>query len=130
MTHIDLETADMSDTRPAAPQRPRYIRKVVTSPTALVGLAWLAAIAICAIFADVLSPYSPLQNDLRATFQLPSWAHPLGTDQLGRDILSRLMHGAGEALLGSVLAVAVALSIGLPLGLVSCLLYTSPSPRD
>lgn len=119
MTHIDLETADMSDTRPAAPQRPRYIRKVVTSPTALVGLAWLAAIAICAIFADVLSPYSPLQNDLRATFQLPSWAHPLGTDQLGRDILSRLMHGAGEALLGSVLAVAVALSIGLPLGLVS-----------
>lgn len=118
MTQIDLETTAPVQAKPAA-RRSSYVNKVVTSPTAIIGLVWLLLVVMCAIFADVLSPYSPLQNDLRATFQLPSWAHPLGTDQLGRDILSRLMHGAGEALLGSILAVVVAVAIGLPLGLLS-----------
>ncbi|MGU3575503.1 dipeptide/oligopeptide/nickel ABC transporter permease/ATP-binding protein [Brucellaceae bacterium C25G] len=119
MTQIDLSQSNSAEPRLAAPKRRSYIRKVFTSPTAIVGLTWLVLVCICAVFADVLSPYSPLQNDLRATFQLPSWAHLLGTDQLGRDILSRLMHGAGEAVLGSVLAVFVALIIGLPLGLLA-----------
>ncbi len=118
MSVIDTETAQV-DVVAAAPARSGYLRKVVSSPTALIGIVWLALVAVCAIFADSLAPYGPLQNDLRATFQLPSWAHPLGTDQLGRDILSRLMFGAGEALLGSILAVAVAVVIGLPLGLLS-----------
>ncbi|CAN5415443.1 dipeptide/oligopeptide/nickel ABC transporter permease/ATP-binding protein [soil metagenome] len=118
MTQLEIDVPEAAVDSPA--QLPRgYVRKVMATPTAVLGLAWLLAVIAAALFAPYLSAYSPTANDLSATFQLPSWAHPLGTDQLGRDILARLMFGAGEALLGSLLAVAVAVVIGLPLGLLA-----------
>ncbi len=118
MTQLEIDVPDAAVDSPA--QLPRgYVRKVLTTPTAVLGIGWLLLVIASALFAPYLSAYSPTANDLSATFQLPSWAHPLGTDQLGRDILARLMFGAGEALLGSLLAVAVAVVIGLPLGLLA-----------
>ena len=66
-----------------------------------------------------LAPYDPLEQDLGAVLQGPSAAHLLGTDDLGRDVLSRLMHGAQPALVGVALAVATLLVLALPLGIVA-----------
>ncbi|WP_273692324.1 dipeptide/oligopeptide/nickel ABC transporter permease/ATP-binding protein [Ketogulonicigenium vulgare] len=114
MSSVTTNTAE----RPII-KRKSYLRDVLTRPTAIIGLSWIVIVAVAAVFATQLSPYSPIENNLRATFQLPTLAHPLGTDQLGRDILSRLMHGAAEALIGSLVAVTVAVMIGLPLGLLA-----------
>jgi peptide/nickel transport system permease protein len=72
-----------------------------------------------AALADVLAPYSPTDIDQAATFQRPSWEHPLGTDQLGRDMLSRIVHGTRISLLVGVSSVLLALFVGVPVGLVA-----------
>ena len=72
-----------------------------------------------AIFADVLAPQSPTASDQTQTFQRPSWDHPLGTDQLGRDMLSRIIHGTRISLVVGVSSVLLALFVGVPLGLIA-----------
>ena len=70
-------------------------------------------------FADVLAPESPTASDQTQTFQRPSWEHPLGTDQLGRDMLSRIIHGTRISLAVGVSSVLLALFVGVPLGLIA-----------
>lgn len=82
-------------------------------PAALVPLA-LFVLLVAA--GPLLWPHSPGAIDLAARWQLPSWLHPLGTDGLGRDILSRVLAGLRLSLLVAVLAVAAALGLGVPLG--------------
>src|SRR5262245_50889398 len=69
------------------------MRRLRRSATALVGLAIVVVLVVVAIFADALAPQSPITSNQAHTFERPSWAHPLGTDQIGRDMLSRLVHG-------------------------------------
>jgi peptide/nickel transport system permease protein len=78
-----------------------------------VGLALLAAVT-----APVVAPHDPLKQDLGNVLQTPSRAHWLGTDDLGRDVLSRLLHGARVSLQAGVLTVLFALVVGVALGLV------------
>jgi peptide/nickel transport system permease protein len=85
----------------------------------VLGAAIVAALLVVAIFADVLAPYHPSANDQTTTFARPSWDHPLGTDQLGRDMLSRAIHGARISLLVGVSSVLLALFMGVPIGLVA-----------
>lgn len=73
-------------------------RRLARNPVAMVGLGILAVLIICAVFAPVLAPYDPVYMDARAVFQGPSWAHPMGTDGLGRDQLSRMMYGGRYSL--------------------------------
>jgi len=87
--------------------------------TALVGLAIATVLLVVAIFADVLAPQSPIASDQTKTFQRPSWAYPLGTDQLGRDMLSRIIHGTRISLAVGVSSVLLALFAGVPLGLIA-----------
>src|SRR5262245_12529530 len=70
------------------------MRRLRRSATAMVGAGLAALLVLVAIFADVLAPQSPTSSDQSQTFQRPSWDHPLGTDQLGRDMMSRLIHGS------------------------------------
>lgn len=86
---------------------------------AMVGLAIILTFVVLAILASVISPYDPNSQDLTAVIQGPSASHWLGTDQLGRDIATRLMFGARISLLIGVLAVAIGLVIGVPLGMVA-----------
>ena len=72
---------------------------------------------VCAAAAPVLAPYSPTDQSLRLRAQGPSLHHPLGLDELGRDLLSRLLYGARYTLGGALLAVGVAVVLGLALGL-------------
>ncbi len=87
---------------------------------AIVGLAIIVALVLVAIFADALAPYSPYQGDLTRTRLLPpSAAHWLGTDDQGRDILSRIIHGSRITLLVVVLVAILAAPIGLLVGTVA-----------
>lgn len=85
----------------------------------LVGGALLAAVVAAAVAAPLLAPADPLRQDLAHHLEPPSRHHPLGTDRLGRDVLSRLLHGARLSLAVGAAAVACALAIGVLVGTVA-----------
>ena len=93
-------------------------------PVVPVGIL-LVALVIPAIFAEVVAPHDPIDGDLRDRLLPPAWtdggewSHPLGTDRLGRDILSRMIYGARTAALVSLAALAVGGTIGSLLGLLA-----------
>ena len=95
------------------------LRRLRHSTTALVGVAVVLALILVAIFADVLAPQSPIASDQTHTFERPSWDYPLGTDQLGRDMLSRVIHGSRISLLVGVSSVLLALFVGVPFGMIA-----------
>ncbi|HMG40075.1 MAG TPA: ABC transporter permease [Acidimicrobiales bacterium] len=81
--------------------------------------AVLLLMIVVAVLAPLVAPSDPLAQDLDASLASPSWSHPLGTDQLGRDILSRLIFGARLSLGAAAIAVAVATLLGVLPGLVA-----------
>jgi peptide/nickel transport system permease protein len=95
------------------------LRRLRRSATAVVGLGIVATLVVVALFADTLAPYSPTINDQTKTFGPPSWEHPLGTDQMGRDMLSRVVHGTRISLIVGVSSVLLALFVGVPFGMVA-----------
>ena len=95
------------------------VRRLRRSTTALVGVGIVVALVVVAIFADVLAPRSPIASDQTRTFERPSWDYPLGTDQLGRDMLSRVIHGTRISLLVGVSSVLLALFVGVPFGMIA-----------
>ncbi len=105
----------------ALPRRPRgrgraaFLRNRAAVAGAVVVLAFVAV----ALLAPVLAPFDPLKTNFLLIRKAPSAAHWLGTDDLGRDILSRLIHGARASLLAGCISVAIALAIGVPVGLLS-----------
>lgn len=86
---------------------------------AKVALAWMVLVVFVAVFAPLLAPADPTEQSLTEVFQGPSSAHLLGTDDVGRDFLSRLLYGARVSLFGAFLAVSVSIVIGVPLGLLA-----------
>ncbi|GGO64133.1 ABC transporter permease [Microbacterium nanhaiense] len=99
--------------------------KARTRRTRVVGGWDIAAIAVLALLVvaiaipGVLTPYDPLAAAPGQTLQAPSLAHPFGTDYLGRDLFSRVMHGTSRTLLASAIAVAIGLGAGTLLGLIA-----------
>jgi peptide/nickel transport system permease protein len=88
------------------------MRGVVRNRLAMAGAAVLLALAVIAVLAPWLAPYDPLEVNLPQALLPPSSAHWLGTDQLGRDVLSRLIHGARISLVIGFIAVGVAVVVG------------------
>jgi peptide/nickel transport system permease protein len=101
--------------------RPRA-GSVLRLPSAWIALVILAAIAFLTIFGSSLAPQGPLAINAGALFQGPSRAHLLGTDYLGRDVLSRLMAGTRLSVLTALAAVGIGLGAGAPLGLATVFL--------
>lgn len=103
--------------------RPSWIRRflgwLASDLRATLSLGFLVMLFVLAVFAPVIAPYSPTAQDVNAVLLPPDAAHWLGTDDLGRDVLSRLIHGAPATLYASFLAVAVACVIGIPIGLIA-----------
>ncbi|SHN69138.1 peptide/nickel transport system permease protein [Geodermatophilus obscurus] len=97
----------------------RAWRRFRSHPPGLIGLGIIVTFVALAALAPVLSPYDPNAQDLASAIQGPSAEHWLGTDQLGRDIATRLMYGARISLLIGVLAVLIGLVVGVPLGIVA-----------
>jgi peptide/nickel transport system permease protein len=97
--------------------RHRIINHFRDHPVALISVGYLILLALVAILAPVLAPYDPDRSDLLAAYRPPSGDHLLGTDQIGRDVLSRLMFGARTSLIAAFEAVGVSTLIGTLLGL-------------
>src|SRR5690348_8793866 len=94
-------------------------RRLLHHRGGLTGGLILLLLVLAAIFAAQIAPYGAAQQNLRATFQLPSAAHFLGTDNFGRDILSRIIYGARISLLIGVVSVAIAASFGIVIGVLA-----------
>ncbi len=113
----------LTRTGPVTPGRPhrllRFSRQVLATRLVGMGLVITAIVIICAVFADVLAPYNPNAQDYLALTQPPSRAHPLGTDDLGRDVLSRVIYASRVSLQVGLIAVGIAVSLGVTMGLLS-----------
>jgi peptide/nickel transport system permease protein len=83
------------------------------------GLALVLVMAASGFSAELIAPYSPTANDFGAMMEAPSWAHPLGTDQFGRDLLSRIIFGARTAMIVGLSSALVGGTVGLVLGVGS-----------
>lgn len=92
-------------------------RRVGTS--GMVAAGFLTFIALLALLAPVVAPHDPEVQSLQIPFAGPSAQHLLGTDQIGRDLLSRLIWGARSSLLGPLVVVAIAVAVGVPLAVTS-----------
>jgi peptide/nickel transport system permease protein len=88
------------------------------SPTAVAGSVIVAIVVLSAVFAPWIAPYSPVDTDLYSRLKPPSLTHPLGTDELGRDVLSRIIWGARVSLKVGVISVSIGMILGVLLGLV------------
>lgn len=86
---------------------------------AKVALAWLILVLFVAVTAPLIAPHDPIDQNLTNVLAGPSGSHLLGTDDVGRDFFSRLLNGARVSLFGSFLAVTVALTLGVPVGLLA-----------
>lgn len=104
---------------PAAAQGAPAWRRLLREPAAWVGGGLVAAFLLVAVLAPALSPYDPNASDWGAIRQPPGAAHWFGTDDLGRDVLSRCIHGARVSLMAGFVSVAVAVAVGVPLGMLA-----------
>ncbi len=95
------------------------LRAVARHRLARVGLVIVAALVFIAIFAPLLAPYSPTQQDLYRVLAPPSRLHLLGTDNLGRDVLTRLMYGARVSLFVGIVSSLISAVVGVLIGLVA-----------
>lgn len=103
----------------------RFFKLILRDKAGLFGVILFAVVIFVALFAPTLAPHDPLQQNLRVSRQPPawheegSWEHPLGTDNLGRDMLSRIMYGTRVSLTVGFLGVVIASTLGLLLGLLA-----------
>ena len=95
------------------------IRKLCSTPLGLISVIVVTAFFVVGITADWIAPYDPIKLDIRAKLQGPTAAHWLGTDQVGRDVFSRLLVGTKIASYLAVTAVSIALTIGIFLGMIA-----------
>src|ERR1700730_18264396 len=94
----------------------RFLRR---QPVGTIGIVIVVVFGLAGIFADWIAPYNPTSNDFAAMTEPPGWAHWLGTDQLGRDILSRILFGARTAFVVGMTSAIVGGFSGLVLGVGS-----------
>ena len=114
LTNID----GRSDVRLDSP-RMIALRALVRRPSAVIGLGILIAFVLLAVFAPLIVPYDPVTTSWTLVRKPPSALHWFGTDELGRDVLSRVVTGARASLMAGLVSVTIALGIGVPLGLVA-----------
>lgn len=112
--------AGQIDTIAPEPSRLAIARRVVLDrPGTMAAVALIAVFVLIATFAPLLSPYNPLAQSYVKINRVPSWEHWLGTDQFGRDVLSRILYGSRNSLIIGVLAPFLAAIIGTTLGVVA-----------
>jgi peptide/nickel transport system permease protein len=111
MTSVQLDA-------PAA-RGPGVGRRLLARPPAAIGLVLATSVILIAIFAPVIAPYPPNASDFTAILSPPTAAHPFGTDELGRDVLSRIIWGARASMQAGLLATLLAVAVAVPIGLLS-----------
>jgi len=94
-------------------------RRLSKRITALIGLGIVWFFLILALFAPILAPHDPYEHDLAHKLAPPSWEYPLGRDELGRCILSRIIYGARISLVIGLIVISIGIFIGVPIGVIS-----------
>ena len=120
MTDAALPALTITGTRDEfeTPAR-RALRRLYKRKGAVVGLVVIFTFALAALLAPLITPYDPIATSWTLVRKPPSAAHWFGTDELGRDILTRVIYGARASLMAGAISVSIALTIGVPLGLLS-----------
>src|SRR5258708_27570186 len=96
------------------------LRRLIRDRLVIVGLILVGTALICALFAPQIAPYGPIEGDVATLYvKAPSLAHPFGTDDIGRDVLSRVIYGAQISVRVAIFAEALGMLIGVSLGLVA-----------
>ena len=117
-----LNPATMEDKTPKLKRQSEFFvvaRRLSKNSSAVIGFVVAAILVLMAIFAPVISPYPPTKQDLTHTRQAPSALHIMGTDELGRDIFSRIIWGSRFSLSIGVLAVLIGTAIGMLFGAIA-----------
>mgnify|MGYP000736429744 CR=1 FL=1 len=97
----------------------KAFRQLKRNKLAIAGIFFIIALFILAAFAPLIAPYSPFETDFFRTLEGPSAEHWLGTDDLGRDVFSRLLYGARISITIGFISVAIGLIVGVPVGAIS-----------
>src|SRR5438132_2848040 len=120
MTDAALTTFPAADADEAleSPAR-RALRRLVQRKGAVAGLVVITAFVLLALFAPLIVPYDPIATSWSLVRKAPSAQHWFGTDDLGRDILARVIYGARASLMAGAISVGIALAIGVPFGLLA-----------
>lgn len=105
--------------RPRRPALVNFILRLWKKPLGFISLVIILGVIFCAIFADVIAPYNPDMTDRTKTLVPPSIEHPLGTDPLGRDMLSRIIYGARISLYVGLLATGSNVIVGATVGMIA-----------
>jgi len=111
MSAVDVTIA------PRVRSRRRMLTRLRRRPMAVAGLVVATLFVLMALFAPLIAPYDPADTNFSAVLQAPSSAHIMGTDDLGRDVFSRVVYGARASLEAGVLATLLAMAVAVPLGL-------------
>ena len=118
MSVVSAGTASAPTARIDSPGR-LALRALLSRPTAVFGGVVLIGMVVLALFAPWIAPYDPLATSWTLVRKAPSAAHWFGTDEVGRDLLSRIIWGARASLSAGVIAVAIAVGVGVPTGMVA-----------
>ncbi len=110
--------ADIPALRELTP-RQRVLRRLMHRRGAMLGLGVVAFFVVIAILAPTVAPHDPLQTSWSEVRKAPGAAHLFGTDEIGRDVASRVVWGARASLLAGLVSVCISLSLGVPIGLLA-----------
>src|SRR5215467_15592016 len=97
----------------------RAWRRLLRRKSALLGLMIIVVLVLVALLAPLIAPYDPVQQSWTAIRKPPSAQHWFGTDESGRDVLARVMFGARASLLAGVVSITIAVTLGVPVGLLA-----------
>jgi peptide/nickel transport system permease protein len=119
MTEATIGTISMANSHELESPTRRALRRLFQRKGAVVGLVVIITFIVLALFAPLIVPFDPIVTSWALVRKPPSALHWLGTDDLGRDILARVIYGARASLLAGAISVGIALGLGVPLGLLS-----------
>jgi peptide/nickel transport system permease protein len=118
MSAVPIQSLPLAQPRELSPAR-RALLRLLRRRGAMLGLAIVLVFVLLAVFAPVLAPQDPLQTSWSAVRKAPSAQYWFGTDEIGRDVLSRVIWGARASLSAGLVSVCIAMALGVPIGLLA-----------
>lgn len=115
MTTLNLPANTVTESSPAR----RALRRLWCRKGAMVGLVFVLLFIVMAVFAPIFSPYDPVGTSWSAVRSAPSQMYWFGTDEIGRDVLSRVIWGARASILAGLVSVTISMALGIPIGLIA-----------
>lgn len=97
----------------------KFLKNLFSRKSVVLGAIIIGLMVFCALFAPIISPHDPYEQNLKNILAQPTLEHPLGTDLFGRDVLSRIIYGTQASLIVGIVSVGIAAGVGMTLGLIS-----------